>query len=588
MGTEGKGGGRPLWRILSYLRPYWRISVLAVLMLVASVIVELTIPQLIQRIIDQGIGQGNMEVIVNTTALMIGLAFIEALLTIGNTVFAVRASQSFAADVRSASFHKIQTFSFGNLDRFQTGPLIVRLTSDVNQVQMMVLMGLRMFIRAPLMIIGSIALMVVTNRELAMIMLLLLPLTLIVTGVLVVKAQPMFLEVQRRLDRLNMVLQEYLAGVRLVKAFVRSDHEMKRFDDANQALMKQSTKVGQLISALIPTMFLIVNISMLGVVWLGGQQVIAGKFTVGQIMAFTNYLLSSLFPLLFVAFMAGGLSAANASAQRILEVEDTQPQVQDSRDAKPLPNVKGRVVFEDVCFSYAQDCGEPVLYDVNLAAEPGQTVAILGATGSGKSTLIHLIPRFYDATKGRVTIDGVDVRDVTLSSLRSTIGVALQETILFSGTIRDNIRYGRPEASDEEVIAAAKAAEAHEFITGFPLGYDSVVGQRGVNLSGGQKQRIAIARALLIEPKILILDDSTSSVDVETEGRIQDRLEKLMDNRTTFIIAQRISTVLNADKIVVLDRGKIVAEGTHEQLMRMSPIYREIYDSQLGGGVQGE
>ncbi|HJX24349.1 MAG TPA: ABC transporter ATP-binding protein [Candidatus Bathyarchaeia archaeon] len=573
-----------LRRILSFLRPYWRISAIATLMLIGSVIADLAIPQLIQRTIDEGIAPRNGTIILNYTILMIAIALVDALLTIGNTIFSVRASQRLASDVRSAAFRKIQGFSFGNLDKFQTGQLVVRLTSDVNQIQIMTLISLRLLIRAPLMIVGSILLMYLTSPDLSLVVLFLLPLALVLTGAFVLRSQPMFLGVQRRLDRLNTVLQEYLAGVRVVKAFVRSDHEIARFDKANRDLAQTSTRVAQFLSLLIPTMFFIINLAFFGVVWFGGQQVIAGKFSVGQILAFTNYLLSSLFPLLLLAFVAGGLSAASASAQRIYEVLDVRPEVEDKADAELLSIMRGKVAFEDVCFSYTQDCAEPAIREINLVAEPGQTVAILGATGSGKSTLVNLIPRFYDVTRGRVTIDDVDVRDVALNSLRSGIGVALQETVLFSGTVIDNIRYGRPEASEEEVIAVAKAAEAHDFIMSFPDGYKSNVGQRGVNLSGGQKQRIAIARALLIQPKILILDDSTSSVDVQTETRIQEQLEKLMENRTSFVIAQRISTVLRADKIVVLDRGKIVAEGPHEKLFRESPIYREIFESQLGRG----
>jgi len=581
-----KTGRGHILRILSFLRPYWRTSAFAVFMLIASVLADLTIPTLIQRIIDQGIVPKDLTMILTTAALMIGVAFFEAAVSIGNTFLAVRVAQSFAADVRSAVFHKIQKFSFGNLDRFQTGQLIVRLTSDVNAVQMMVMMGLRMFIRAPIMVAGSITLMFILNAELAKIVLMLLPITLVLAGIFVVKAQPLFLEVQRRLDKLNMVLQENLAGVRVVKAFVRMDREAERFDKANTDLTNQSMKVLTIFAVLFPSMQIIVNVSILGVVWYGGMQVVAGSFTVGEILAFTNYLLTSIMPLLFLAMMASQLSAANASAKRIYEVLDSEPQVQDRPDAKQMPEVRGRVVFDGVCFSYGEDCGEPVLQEINLVAEPGQTVAVLGATGSGKSTLIDLIPRFYDVTKGKLTIDGVDVRDVTLESLRANIGIALQEAILFSGTIRDNIKYGKPDASEEEVVAAAKAAEAHDFIMSFPKGYDSDVGERGVGLSGGQKQRISIARALLIQPKILILDDSTSSVDVETEAKIQEALDKIMEDRTSFIIAQRISTVLRADKIVVLDKGKITSEGTHEELMKSSPIYREIYDSQLGGGVR--
>jgi ATP-binding cassette subfamily B protein len=576
----------PLVRILGYIRPYVRTSLFAVVLLLGSVAADLTLPTLIQRIIDDGIVPKNLGVIAFTAALMIALALFEAVATIGNTFLAVRVAQSLAADVRSAAFHKIQKFSFGNLDRFQTGQLIVRLTSDVNTVQMMVMMGLRMFIRAPIMIVGSIIIMFLINAELAKIVLLLLPFTILLAGVFVFKAQPMFLGVQKRLDKLNTVLQENLAGVRVVKAFVRQDHEAQRFEKANEDLTSKSANVLMVFAILFPTMLLIVNLAILCVVWFGGLEVIGGRFSVGDIVAFANYLLTAIMPLLFFAMMASQLSAANASALRIYEILDSEPEVQEKPDAKQLMDVKGRVVFEDVSFSYSGDLSEPVLQNISLVAEPGQTVAILGATGSGKSTIIDLIPRFYDVTKGKLTVDEVDVRDVTLESLRSNIGVALQDAILFSGSIRDNIRYGKPEASEEEVIAAAKAAQAHEFIMSFPNGYDTDVGERGAGLSGGQKQRISIARALLVQPKILILDDSTSSVDVETEAKIQEQLDRIMENRTSFIIAQRISTVLKADKIVVLEKGRIAAEGTHNELMNSSPIYREIYDSQLGGGIR--
>ncbi|MDH4136337.1 MAG: ABC transporter ATP-binding protein/permease, partial [Anaerolineae bacterium] len=390
--------------------------------------------------------------------------------------------------------------------------------------------------------------------------------------------------VQEMLDKLNQVLQENLAGVRVVKAFVRVEHENARFDRANRDLTVENVKVMQLLAVLLPTMFLLVNLGVVGVVWFGGRLAILEDFTVGEIVASVNYMTYSLFPLMMLGSMIGPLSAADASAARIWEVLDSTAEVQNRPQARALSSVAGRVAFEDICFSYNHGCDEPVLDGVNLIAEPGQTVAILGATGSGKSSLIHLIPRFYDVERGRVTLDGVDVRDMPLDALRSQIGIALHEAVLFSGTIRDNIRYGRPDATDEEVVAAAKAAQAHDFIVAFPERYDTVLGQRGVNLSGGQKQRIAIARALLVRPKVLILDDSTSAVDVETEAKIEAALEELMADCTTFVVAQRISTVLNADKIVVLERGKVAAVGTHAELMRSSPIYQEIYESQLGDG----
>jgi ATP-binding cassette subfamily B multidrug efflux pump len=573
-----------LIRTMKFLKPYKRDAALAMVLLTLVVGVDLSIPRLVQVIIDQGVATENMEVIINTSLIMIGASIISALLAIVNPVFSVKTSQSFAADVRKAVYHKIQSFSFRNLDAFETGRLLVRLTSDINQLQMVVLISLRMLTRAPLLIIGSIALMIATNQQLAMMMLLLLPLTLILIIVFVRIAQPLFTTVQKKLENLNQVLQENLTGIRVVKAFARKDYENARFNRANTDLMKESFKVVRLISVLFPIMILLMNLSTVAVVYFGGLQAIVGNLTVGEIMAFINYLLSTIVPLSILAIVAGQISASNASAERVMEIIDTASQLQDKPNATTLTAVKGRVVFEDVYFNYNGDGSEPVLQNINLVAEPGQTVAILGATGSGKTSLIHLIPRFYDVTKGRVTIDGIDIRDVTQDSLRKHIGISLQEVVLFSGTIRENIKYGGSDATEEEVIAAAKAAQAHEFITGFPEGYDTVVGQRGVNLSGGQKQRIAIARALLVKPKILILDDSTRFVDVETEAKIHEALEELMEDRTSFIIAQRVSTVLNADKIVVLNRGKIVAEGTHHELMGTSPIYREIYESQLGEG----
>jgi len=574
-------------RLLTFVRPYRRQASVALVLLVSVVAVDLVLPRLIQRLVDQGIARGDWGVILNTALLMLGFATLNALMMIGNTVLAARVAQYFAADLRSALFRKVQTFSFGNLDRLRTGQLMVRLTSDVNMVQMMLLLSLRIMTRGPLLLVGSAVLLFVTIPRLAAVMLVFLPVIGGFLWLVVRRAQPLFLAVQRKLDALNQVLQENLAGARVVKAFVRADHENRRFAAANDDLMARTIVVRRLLSALPPTMVFLMNLGLVAVVWFGGHQAIAGDISVGQIMAFTNYLLTTMFPLLMLGMLASLLPQARASAGRIVEVLDTVPQVADAPGARAVPALEGRVAFEDVSFSYDHDCGEPVLQRVNLVAEPGQTVAILGATGSGKSSLVHLIPRFYDVTAGRVTVDGVDVRDMTQDSLRARIGVVLQEAVLFSGTVRDNIRYGRPDATDEAVVAAAKAAQAHEFIQELDQGYDSWVEQRGANLSGGQKQRIAIARALLVQPSVLILDDSTSAVDVETEARIQAALEDLMAGRTAFIIAQRISTVLTADKIVVLDGGRVAAEGTHAELLATSSIYREIYESQLGDGGVG-
>jgi ATP-binding cassette subfamily B protein len=571
-------------RALSYLSPYAREAVLATLLLGMVVVADLSIPRLVQAIVDDGIAKMDMGVIVRNSALMIGASIMSAVFMVANTVYAVRAARGMEADLREALFKKVQTFSFGNLDDFQTGQLLTRLTSDINQIQMIVMMALRMLTRAPLMFVGSVTIMYVTNPRLASYMLTLLPLVIVLVTLFIRRIEPLFTKVQERLEALNQVLQENISGIRVVKAFVRRDHEEARFERANRELTGTSMRVTQLLSVFFPLIMAIMNLGVVALIYYGGIQVYQGTATVGEILAFTNYLMSTMFPVIMLSMMAGQISAANASAVRIMRVMDAEPEVKDRPGAVPLTEVLGRVAFENVTFSYKEDGGDPVLQDVSFTAEPGQRVAILGSTGSGKSSLINLIPRFYDASSGRVTVDGVDVRDVTMSSLRSHIGVSLQEAVLFSGTIRDNIKYGRGSATDEEVEAAAKAAQAHEFIVEFPEGYDTVVGQRGVNLSGGQKQRIAIARALLVNPRILILDDSTSAVDVETEVLIEKALEELMRNRTSFVIAQRISTVLTADKILVLDNGRIVAEGDHATLMVSNPIYREIYDSQLGNG----
>jgi ATP-binding cassette subfamily B protein len=551
------------------------------------VFADLSIPGLIQVLIDNGVANQDMNVILRTSLLMIGASILSATLSIANTFYSVRASRGFEADLREALFKKVQTFSFGNLDDLNTGQLLTRLTSDLTMVQMIISMGVRMFIRAPLMFLGSFGIMFATNPNLATVILALLPVTFVLVTLFIRKVRPLFTQVQERLDYLNQVLQENLSGIRVVKSFVRSDYENSRFEKANSELYGTSLKMNQYTSIFFPIVMALMNLGTVAIIYYGGLQVSVGTTSVGQIMAFTNYLFSTMFPVLMISMMAGQISAASASASRIMEVLDAVPEVQDSPEAIQLDEIQGRVVFENVTFSYRDDGGDPVLTDISFIAEPGEKVALLGQTGSGKSSLINLIPRFYDANAGRVTIDGFDVKDIKISKLRSHIGISLQEVILFSGTIRDNIRYGSPDATEEEVIEAAKMAQAHEFITAFPEGYDTLVGQRGVNLSGGQKQRVAIARALLVKPKILILDDSTSAVDVETEAEIEKALETLMDDTTSFIIAQRISTVLKADKILVLDNGRIVAEGNHDELMETSPLYQEIYDSQLGeGGVE--
>ncbi len=574
---------RTVTALARYLKPYWRWVLVAPMLMLLEVTMDLMQPRLVERIVDEGIARLDMTLILHTGLLMLALAAVGAVGGMSNGIFAARAVQAFGADLREAIFRRVQELSFGNLDAFGTGSLITRLTNDVTQVQEAIMILLRVLVRAPLLMVGSLFMAILTSPRLTFLPLVLMPLVLVIIAWVIRRASPMFAEVQRRLDAVNTVMQENLAGVRVVKAFVRARHEEARFGAANDGLMAQIVRVGRTIAATMPLMMMTMNLGVVGAIWFGGVQVTRGNMQSGQIIAFVNYLTTTLFSLTMVSMLVMQVTRAQASAKRIAEVLETEPVVRNRPDALRSFRPRGRVAFEGVTFSYGNGA-EPVLKDISFVAEPGQRVALLGRTGSGKSSLVQLIPRFYDVTSGRVTIDGVDVRDLDQAVLRRSVAVVLQETVLFSGTIRDNIRYGRPDAPDEAVIAAARAAQAHDFIMSFPDGYDTVVGQRGVNLSGGQKQRIAIARALLVQPAVLILDDSTSSVDLETEARIQAALQELMRGRTVFVVAQRISSVIDADKILVLDAGQIVAEGTHHELLASSPVYREIFESQLGNG----
>jgi ATP-binding cassette subfamily B multidrug efflux pump len=574
-------------KLLKFVKPYWRRAAVALALLTTLVFLDLSIPRLVERIIDEGIAKQNQTVVIQTSLIMLGISLLSTLIAIGNNIASVNVAESVGRDLRDAIFSKIQSFSYGNLDQMKTGQLIVRLTSDSGAFQRLVQISLRIGTRAPLLMIGSLILMINTSPRLA---LTLLPLLVVTSGVIVFfirKMEPLFLSVQQKLDRLNTVLQENISGARVIKAFVRADFENQCFESANEGFTSHSVRVMRFMSTMSPVLTMFVNIGMVIVIWVGGLQAIRGTLTVGQIVAFTNYLLTTMTPLVMMTQLSQVWANGIASAGRVNEVLDATPEVQDLPDAQNLPShTTGRVVFENVSFVYNGSYDEPVLKNVSLVAEPGETVAILGATGSGKTSLVNLIPRFYDVTGGRVSIDGIDLRQLDQDSLLEYIGVVPQESVLFTGSVRDNIRYGCPDASDEEVIEAAKAAQAHDFIMELPDRYDTRVEQRGMNFSGGQKQRIAIARAILLKPRILILDDSTSSVDVETETRIQADLEGMHHKRTSFVVAQRISTVLNADKIIVMDQGRIVAQGTHKELLKSSPIYREIYESQLGNNNQ--
>jgi ATP-binding cassette subfamily B protein len=576
-------------KLLHFVKPYWRRSLVSLVFLILVIFIDLAIPRLIQRIIDQGINGKNMQVVVSTTVIMLVISVLQTVFALANNLFSIQVGENMARDLREALFLKIQSFSFGNLDHLNTGQLMVRLSSDTSTFQRMVQVSLRIGTRAPLLMLGSLILMFVTDSRLALMVMPVLLATTLVIVFFVSRMGPLFMTVQKKLDRLNTVLQENIAGVRLVKAFVRADREAERFATTNEDYTDHSVRVMRFMATLSPSMSIFVNIGIVIVIWAGGIQSVKGGVSVGQIVAFINYLHTTMGPLGIMVMLANLVAAATASAERINEVLETEPEVQDMPETKSLPEGRAqRIRFEGVDFHFNGTNDGLVLKGVDLVAEPGQTVAILGATGAGKSSIVNLVPRFYNVAAGKITWNGVDISEVRQSDLLAHVGIVPQETILFSGTVRDNIRYGKPDASEDEVVGAAKAAQAHDFIMGLADGYDTRVEERGVNLSGGQKQRIAIARALLLRPSVLILDDSTSSVDVETETKIQDAMKSWLKDSTSFVVAQRISTVLHADKILVVDEGQIVAQGTHGELMRSSPVYQEIYDSQLGDGVKLE
>lgn len=589
-GRGPMGGGRPekigipkaLPRSLRFLLPYWRSSLIALVGLILVAILTLASPQLVRLAIDRGITPGDPTMLLVATAGMLAIALVRGAASFAQTYGSERAAQGLAYELRDALFAHIQRQSFSFYDSIQTGQLLTRITSDVEQVRIFASTGLLQFVSAAALLIGSIVVLVALNWKLAILALLPIPLVLALVFGFLGRAGSLFGRLQQKVGELNSILQENIAGLRVVRAFTREPVEEKRFATVNDDLLDTSLRVLRMISLNFPLVFFLANVGGVLVVLIGGIDVINGALTVGELVAFNSYLAFLLFPVLSLGFLSIAAARADASAVRIFEVLDSNIEVTDKPGAIALPPITGRVEFDHVSFKYPGDQG-PVLSDVSFVVEPGQTIALLGATGSGKSTLVNLIPRFYDPTSGSVRIDGHDLRDVTLASLRSQIGIVLQETQLIRGTIRENIAFGKPDATDEEVRAAAEAAQAADFIAAQPQGYDTVVGDRGVGLSGGQKQRIAIARALLVRPRLLILDDSTSAVDAATEAKIQAALDALMSDKqtTVFVIAQRLSTVRSADRILVLDDGRLVASGTHDELLADSQVYNDIVGSQL-------
>ncbi|HZM20651.1 MAG TPA: ABC transporter ATP-binding protein [Anaerolineales bacterium] len=520
------------------------------------------------------------QALVYALVAIIVFAALRGIFSFLQAFWAEKNSQAVAYDLRNDLYAKIQRLSFSYHDKNQTGQLMIRATDDVEKVRLFIGQGLLQLVGAVILLTGTIIILFSSNVSLAWTAMPILPVAIVIFIIFASLAQPMFTKVQQKLSYLNTVLQENLAGIKVIKAFTREKEQQTKFQHAADETMNQQIAVSRLFTFMFPFVFLVANLGQAAILYVGGKQIIAGTLSLGAWQEFSLYLMYLFFPVMMFGMIITQMGQAGASAERIFEILDAKSDIVDKPDAIKLPDVKGNVKFENVTFRYFGG-GEPVLNKVSFEAKPGETIALLGATGSGKTTIINLLPRFYDPSEGRITIDGYDLRNVTLDSLRSQIGIVLQETTLFSGTIRENIAFGKPDATQNEIESAARAAAAHEFIMAFPEGYNAHVGERGQTLSGGQKQRIAIARALLLNPHILILDDSTSSVDLNTEAQIQKALDTLMKGRTSFVIAQRISTVINADKIIVLDKGEIVEQGRHADLMEESAIYAEIYNSQL-------
>ena len=574
-----------LKRYKKYITPYLSAFVIGPLMMLTEVAGEVMLPKFMSMIINNGVADRNLAYIGKMGALMVLTVLFMAVGGILGAYFSAKASISFTSDMRNDLFRKVQQFSFENIDGYSTGSLVTRLTNDVQQVQNVLMMGLRMALRAPGMFLGALIMAFMMNRQLAVIILIVIPLLLAAIILILKTAFPRFGEMQRRLDRLNSGIQESLTNVRVVKSFVREDHEIEKFSRLNRDLKESSLRALRIVITTMPVMMFAMNVTTLAVVWYGGNIIIAGKMPVGDLTAFTTYIVQILMSLMMLSMVFLQSSRASASMKRINEIFDTEINLNDDNaENKDKKVTEGRVEFKDVSFGYSGENGRKdlVLEGISFTAEPGQTIGIIGSTGSGKTSLVQLIPRLYDVTGGEVLVDGVNVKEYSLKHLREGVGMVLQKNILFSGTIEENLRWGNEDAPMEDVIRFSESAQADPFVKSFKNGYDTEMGQGGVNVSGGQKQRLCIARALLKRPKILILDDSTSAVDTATEAKIRESLYHDLKDTTKIIIAQRISSVQEADQILVLEDGKIIGHGTHEELLKTCETYSEIYTTQIG------
>ena len=569
-------------RIFMFLKPYWVLAATAPSFMVLEVMMDLAQPMFMQRIVDIGIANGDAAYVWSTLVRMLLVALLGFAGGIGCSYFSAKAAINAGTDIRKEMFSHVQNLSFSNVDKLKTGNLITTLTNDIVQVQRMMMMMMRIMVKAPIQFAGSLIMTYIISPRLFLILLVLVPLLSMTMVLLFKKGYPLYRIVQSKLDAVNTVMQENLSGIRVVKAFVREDFERERFSKANDDYMDSTVKVSRIMAVMFPIIMILLNVGIVAVLWFGNIEVANGNIQVGKVIAFINYLLQLLISIMMVAGMMMMYSRAQASAERIEEVLETVPDINDCEDAVCADGLDGNLVFEKVSFSYGDHAIEPVLTDISFTAKKGEKVAIIGSTGSGKSTLVNLIPRLYDVSGGRITIGGVDIRNMKRTFLRSRISIVLQQSLLFSGKIGDNIRYGKSDATMSELDESAKASGAKEFIESFEKGYDTLLGQKGVNLSGGQKQRISIARGLIRKPYILILDDSTSAVDVATEVKIQAALKTKTKNSIVVMVAQRISSILDADQIIVLEEGKIAGKGNHKTLIENNQVYREIFESQLG------
>lgn len=580
-------------KLFKYLKPYWYIAIFSPLFMIAEVLVDLALPTIMSDIVNNSIYAGSvsegMSIVASYGVKMMILVILGGITGVGAAGFASAASQSFGNDLRQDAFAHVMALSPEQTDRFTVGSLVTRMTNDVTMVQNFIASALRMFFRAPIMFVGGIIMAVSLNVKFGIVIAVSLPIQLLIVWCVMRKIRPMFEEVQDRLDGVNAVVQENVSGARVVKAYVREEHETKRFDRANENLFTVMLRVQNIMALLSPLMMVVMNIAVIAVILLGGIEVSRGAIEVGQIMAVIQYIMQILNSVMMISMMFQFISRAQASAKRIGEVLDCVPTISDgSYKGTGEEEKRGHVTFRGVSFRYPDTAGEPVLHDIDLDIQSGENLAILGATGSGKTTLVSLIPRFYNPTEGEILIDGVNAEDYPLDVLRSKIAFVLQKSELFSGTVAENLRWGDETASDEELRETAKIAQADDFIMGFAAGYDTVIAEKGASLSGGQKQRLAIARALLKKPEVLIFDDSMSALDLATSAKLQAALREQKGSLTVITIAQRVASVMNADRIIVLDGGTIAASGRHEELMESSDIYRDIYYSQLKRGEEIE